>query len=48
MSKSYKKVGILSFHNSNNYGGMYRFALKTIEELGYTTSVVNFIPRGID
>lgn len=41
-----KKVGILTFHYSNNYGGVLQcYALyKTLINLGYDAEVINYIP----
>jgi hypothetical protein len=41
-----KKIGILTFHYSNNYGGVLQsFALqKSIESMGYDSEIINFIP----
>lgn len=41
-----KKIGILTFHYSNNYGGLLQ-ALSlhnTVELLGYDVEVINFVP----
>src|SRR5690554_5630676 len=40
------KIGILTFHYSNNYGGVLQ-ALSlhnTVKSLGYDVEVINFIP----
>lgn len=41
-----KKIGILTFHYSNNYGGaLQAIALqKVIEGMGYEAEIINFIP----
>ena len=41
-----KKIGILTFHYSNNYGGVLQtLALhNTVKSLGYDVEVINFIP----
>ncbi len=43
-----KKVGILTFHYTNNYGGVLQaIALqKIIENLGHDAEIINFIPAG--
>lgn len=48
-----KKIGILTFHYSNNYGGVLQsIALyKTLEGLGYEVEIINYIPlkyKGMD
>lgn len=41
-----KKIGILTFHYSNNFGGILQaLALqKTIENLGYNVEIINYVP----
>lgn len=41
-----KKIGILTFHYSNNYGGVLQaFSLyKVIESMGYDVEIINFVP----
>lgn len=40
------KIGILTFHYSNNYGGVLQtYSLyKVIEKLGYDVEIINFVP----
>lgn len=40
------KIGILTFHYSNNYGGVLQALSlqKTIELMGFDTEIINFIP----
>lgn len=42
-----KKVGILTFHYSNNYGGVLQSygLFKTIEKLGYDVEIINYVPE---
>lgn len=42
-----KKIGILTFHYSNNYGGVLQsLALyNTVKELGYDVEIINYIPK---
>lgn len=41
-----KKIGILTFHYSNNYGGVIQSLslYKVIKEFGYDLEIVNFVP----
>lgn len=41
------KIGILTFHYSNNYGGVLQsLALhNTVKELGYDVEIINYIPK---
>lgn len=41
-----KKIGILTFHYSNNYGGVLQATAlqKVIEKMGYEAEIINFIP----
>ena len=41
-----EKIGILTFHYSNNYGGVLQTAAlqKVIEGMGYDAEIINFIP----
>jgi polysaccharide pyruvyl transferase WcaK-like protein len=40
------KIGILTFHYSNNYGGVLQaLALqRTLESMGYNTEIINYVP----
>lgn len=42
------KIGILTFHYSNNYGGVLQTVAlyNTIKSLGYDVEVINYIPKG--
>ena len=45
-----KKIGILTFHYSNNFGAVLQtYALsKTLENLGFKPHIINFIPKGFE
>lgn len=47
MTSNMDKIGILTFHYSNNYGGVLQaIALQnTLIELGYDVEVINYIPQ---
>lgn len=44
------KIGILTFHYSNNYGGVLQcYALQeTIKKMGHDVDVINFVPSSYD
>lgn len=41
------KIGILTFHYSNNYGGVLQSVAlyNTVKELGYDVEIINYIPK---
>ena len=41
------KIGILTFHYSNNYGGVLQSLdlYNTVKELGYDVEIINYIPK---
>lgn len=43
-----KKIGLLTFHYSNNYGGVLQTLslYNTVKSLGYDVEVINYIPSG--
>lgn len=46
MEQNISKIGILTFHYSNNYGGVLQALSlqKAIESMGYNVEVINFVP----